>query len=221
MAINASNRPFAGVVAAPPANTRTKRQQSAIANRQPPPCRHSHLRRGSLESGRRFTRPLPYRTLIDFGRRSKTLNSAHTPMTFPRASGILLHPTSLPGPMASEIWAPKPIASSIFFTQPDTNSGRSFLSTRLDMAIRPSSVSRPAPAIRCCSISTASSKKEFSARPTWKEVPEWPLETVDFGRVIAYKMPLLKKAARNFLEGGPHTIAAVRDLLPIQCQLAR
>src|SRR5215475_2189441 len=56
---------------------KTKRPQLAIASQPLRRCQPSHSRHGNSESGVKCTR---------------------STMTFPRSSGILLHPTSLPGP---------------------------------------------------------------------------------------------------------------------------
>jgi len=124
-------------------------------------------------------------------------------MTFPRASGILLHPTSLPGPhgvgdlgpeayrfvdflhsAGHKLWQVLPLNPTGYGDSPfqcfSASAGNPLL-LNLDRLVEQG-------------ILSATDLNEF---------PEWPLETVDYGNVITFKMPLLKKAAINFLKNGP------------------
>ena len=121
-------------------------------------------------------------------------------MTFPRASGILLHPTSLPGPhgvgdlgpeayrfleflhaAGHKLWQVLPLNPTGYGDSPfqcfSASAGNPLL-LNLDRFI----------------------EKGILSKTDLAGSPVWPLESVDFGRVIAYKTPLLKKAARHFLE---------------------
>ena len=120
-------------------------------------------------------------------------------MTFPRSSGILLHPTSLPGPhgvgdlgpaayrfvdflhsAGHKLWQVLPLNPTGYGDSPfqcfSASAGNPLL-VNLDRLI----------------------ERGTLAKSDITSIPQWPRDTVDFGRVIAFKTPLLKKAARNFL----------------------
>jgi 4-alpha-glucanotransferase len=120
-------------------------------------------------------------------------------MTFPRSSGILLHPTSLPGPhgvgdlgpaayrfvdflhaAGHKLWQVLPLNPTGYGDSPfqcfSASAGNPLL-INLDRLI----------------------EKGILAKSDIGAIPQWPPDSVDFGRVIAFKTPLLKKAARNFL----------------------
>jgi 4-alpha-glucanotransferase len=124
-------------------------------------------------------------------------------MIFERASGILLHPTSLPGPhgvgdlgveayrfidflhsAGHKLWQVLPLNPTGYGDSPfqcfSASAGNPLL-INLDRFV----------------------EKGTLSKADLQNIPAWPLDTVDYGRVIAYKTPLLKKAARNFLESAP------------------
>jgi len=124
-------------------------------------------------------------------------------MRFPRASGILLHPTCLPGPygvgeLGSEafafidflksagqkMWQVLPLNATGYGDSPfqcfSANAGNHLL------------------------ISLEKLKHQgILDASDFGEPPDFPPETVDFGSVIRWKMPLLKKAAKRFFKGAP------------------
>ena len=107
-------------------------------------------------------------------------------MNFPRSSGILLHPTSLPGPTASASWAPKRTPSPISCTNPDSVSGRSCRSGRPAMATRRINASRRLPAIRMLiSIDRLVERGYLDCRRSDPTSRDSRADNVDFGAVIA------------------------------------
>ena len=75
-------------------------------------------------------------------------------MKFERASGVLLHPTSLPAPMESAKSVPRPIDSPISCRPPASTCGRSCRWGPRATATARTSRPRPSRAIRCGSAST-------------------------------------------------------------------
>ena len=121
-------------------------------------------------------------------------------MKFARASGILLHPTSLPGPQGigdlgpeayrfldflheagHKVWQVLPLNPTGYGDSPfqcfSASAGNPLLIS-LDMLVERGILSQ----------------RDLNIAPT---VPD---QSVDYGRVIASKMPLLKRAAQNFLD---------------------
>lgn len=121
-------------------------------------------------------------------------------MPFPRSSGILLHPTSLPGRYgigdlgleahqfvdflarsAQQLWQVLPLGPTGFGNSPymsfSTMAGNPLL------------------------ISPDILKNDgFLSEDDLREVPHFPLDKVNFDQVIAWKMPLLRKACNVFQE---------------------
>lgn len=119
-------------------------------------------------------------------------------MPFPRASGILLHPTSLPGRYGigdlgleahqfidflarseQRLWQILPLGP--------TGYGNSPYMSFSTMAGNPLLISLEI--LR---------DNGFLSDHDLQEVPNFPLDTIDFEKVIAWKMPLLRQACRNF-----------------------
>jgi len=121
-------------------------------------------------------------------------------MTFSRASGILLHPTSLPGPhgigdfgpdayrfldflhaAGHKLWQVLPLNPTGYGDSPfqcfSASAGNPLL-INLDALV----------------------ERGILSKTDLNMAPAVPDQTVDFGRVIASKFPLLKRAAKNFLE---------------------
>src|ERR1700747_1625741 len=118
-------------------------------------------------------------------------------MSFPRASGVLLHPPSLPGPYGvgdfgpeayrfvdflhsagQKLWQVLPLNPTGYADSPfqcfSARAGNPLL-IRLD---------------RLVDRGLLSSNDLLS-------VPAFPIETVDYDAVIRFKMPLLQRAAKN------------------------
>lgn len=121
-------------------------------------------------------------------------------MTFPRASGILLHPTSLPAPHGIGDLGPEAYAFVDFLEA----AGHKLWQV---LPLNPTGYGDSP--FQCFSASAGNPllisldrlvEKGTLSKAELNDLPACPLETVDYGRVIAFKTPLLKKAARNFLE---------------------
>jgi len=120
-------------------------------------------------------------------------------MKFPRASGILLHPTSLPsccgigdfGPAAynfvdflqesaQKLWQVLPLNPTGFADSPfqcfSASAGNPLLISLEKLA-----------------------EQGVLAKSDLKNVPNFPQDNVDFNAVSHYKLPLLKRASQNFL----------------------
>lgn len=121
-------------------------------------------------------------------------------MPFPRASGILLHPTSFPGRYgigdlgleayqfvdflarsAQQLWQILPLGP--------TGYGNSPYMSFSTMAGNPLIISPD-----------LLKDNQLLSEEDLSDVPDFSLDSVDFDRVIAWKIPLLRKAARNFQE---------------------
>jgi 4-alpha-glucanotransferase len=124
-------------------------------------------------------------------------------MPFPRSSGILLHPTSLPsrygiGDLGLEAYQ---------FIDFLSASGQKYWQI---LPLTPPSVGNSP----YMSFSTMAGNPLLISPDLLKEkgllseedlnsVPEFPLDRVDFPEVIAWKMPILRKAAHNFNNAPP------------------
>ena len=120
-------------------------------------------------------------------------------MTFPRSSGILLHPTSLPGPYGigelgpeahhfadflrdagQKIWQVLPLGPTGYGDSPyqcfSAFAGNPLLLS-LDVLV----------------------KRGYLNQRDLENRPLFPADHVDFGRVIEWKLPLLRKAFQGFL----------------------
>ena len=119
-------------------------------------------------------------------------------MNFPRASGILLHPTSLPaahgiGDLGSEAYR---------FVDFLHSAGQKFWQV---LPLNPTGYADSP--FQCFSASAGNplllsldrlADDGLLSRNDLHSVPSFPLETVDYGAVIQFKMPLLQQAAANF-----------------------
>ena len=120
-------------------------------------------------------------------------------MTFPRSSGILLHPTSLPGPHGVGDLGPQAYRFVDFLH----SAGHKLWQV---LPLNPTGYGDSP--FQCFSASAGNPllinldrflEKGTLTKADFAEPPKSSPETVDYGRVIAFKTPLLKKAARNFL----------------------
>ncbi len=119
-------------------------------------------------------------------------------MTFPRSSGVLLHPTSLPGPYGVGDFGPEAYRFVDFLH----SAGQKLWQV---LPLNPTGYADSP--FQCFSASAGNpllisldrlaaqgllSSKDLNA------VPKLPVETVDFGAAIHFKYPLLRRAAANF-----------------------
>jgi 4-alpha-glucanotransferase len=121
-------------------------------------------------------------------------------MTWSRASGILLHPTSLPGPYGIGELGPE----AYRFVDVLHSAGH-----RLWQVLPLNPTGYGDSPFQCFSGSAGNpllinldrlADKGMLLKADLNDLPVWPLESVDYGRVLAFKVPLLEKAAGNFLE---------------------
>jgi len=133
-------------------------------------------------------------------------------MSFPRSSGILLHPTSLPGPhgigelgdeahrfadflkdAGQSIWQVLPLGPTGYGDSPyqcfSAFAGNPLL-INLDTLVK---------------------RGHLSANDLGQQ-PKLPREHVDFGTLIRWKLPLLEKAAKNFRRSGDSNEKAAYDV---------
>ena len=125
-------------------------------------------------------------------------------MKFPRAAGILLHPTSLPGRYGigelgaeayrfidflaesrMKIWQVLPLNPTGFGDSP-YQSFSAFAGNPMLISL------------------DALAEQGLLDRAELENAPRFPEDQVDFAEVIAYKRPMLTKAALNFHERGAH-----------------
>jgi 4-alpha-glucanotransferase len=119
-------------------------------------------------------------------------------MNFPRASGVLLHPTSLPGPYGIGDFGPEAYrfvdflhsaGQKLWQVLPLNPTGYA------DSPFQSFSASAGNPMLisleRLCEQGVLSKSDLHS-------LPMFPVESVDYGAAIHFKMPLLRKAATNF-----------------------
>jgi 4-alpha-glucanotransferase len=136
-------------------------------------------------------------------------------MPFPRTSGILLHPTSFPGPYGigdlgdqarqfidflaqsgQQIWQILPLGPTGFGNSPymcfSAMAGNPLLISLDDLV-----------------------EQGFLNASDLHGCPDFDPDFVEFNRVVAWKMPLLKKASLGFKE---HALSAVRSQFDAFCQ---
>lgn len=127
-------------------------------------------------------------------------------MNFPRSSGILLHPTSLPGPHGVGDFGPEAYrfvdflhaaGQKLWQVLPLNPTGYA------DSPFQCFSASAGNPML--ISLQRLADQGLLSGDDLCR-VPRFPIDSVDYGAVIHFKMPLLKKAAKSF-----HTDASVAD----------
>jgi 4-alpha-glucanotransferase len=122
-------------------------------------------------------------------------------MRFPRASGVLLHPTSLPGPHGIGDFGP----AAYRFVDFLYSAGQKLWQV---LPLNPTGYADSP--FQCFSASAGNpllislellADQGLLGRSDARAVPMFPVESVDYGAVIRFKMPLLQKAAKNFLRG--------------------
>ena len=135
-------------------------------------------------------------------------------MRFPRSSGILLHPTSLPGPYGigelgpaahrfadflrdagQRIWQVLPLGPTGYGDSP-YQCFSAFAGNPLLISLE------------------ALAERGYLNACDLNERPEFPADNVDFGAVIAWKAPLLRKAFEAFQRG----VAAELDAFDAFCR---
>jgi 4-alpha-glucanotransferase len=124
-------------------------------------------------------------------------------MRFSRSSGILLHPTSLPGPYGIGELGPEAHRFADFLH----DSGQRIWQVLPlgptgygDSPYQSFSAFAGNPLLIC--LDTLVERGYLSAGDL-KEHPEFPADNVDFGAVIAWKVPLLRKAFKAFQQSTP------------------
>jgi len=123
-------------------------------------------------------------------------------MNFSRSSGVLLHPTSLPGPYGIGDFGPEAYrfvdwlhaaGQKLWQVLPLNPTGYA------DSPFQCFSASAGNPMLisleRLC-------EQGCLSRNDLRSLPMFPLESVDYGQAIDFKMPLLQKAAANFAASG-------------------
>ena len=135
-------------------------------------------------------------------------------MRFSRSSGILLHPTSLPGPYGIGELGPEAYRFADFLRDSGqriwqvlplgpTGYGDSPYQCFSAFAGNPLLIS----------LDTLVERGYLNARDL-NERPEFLADNVNFGAVIAWKLPLLRKAFRAFQKSAP----AEREAFDAYCQ---
>ncbi len=120
-------------------------------------------------------------------------------MDLPRSSGVLLHPTSLPGPHGIGDLGPEAYrfvdflhygGQKLWQVLPLNPTGYA------DSPFQGFSASAGNPLL--ISLDRLADKG-LLGKNDLRSVPDFPVETVDYGAVTRFRMPLLQKAAQNFL----------------------
>jgi len=120
-------------------------------------------------------------------------------MQFIRSSGTLLHPTSLPGPHGVGDFGPEAYRFVDFLQ----SSGQKLWQV---LPLNPTGYGDSP--FQCFSASAGNPllvsleklvEDDVLAGEDIGKAPDFPLDIVDYGRVIAWKFPILRRAARNFL----------------------
>ena len=124
-------------------------------------------------------------------------------MKFPRSSGILLHPTSLPGRHGVGDFGPEAYRFVDFLH----SAGQKLWQV---LPLNPTGYADSP--FQCFSASAGNpllisldrlAQQGLLSKEDLRQVPSLPVGQVDYGAVIRFKMPLLKKAAWNFFETAP------------------
>src|SRR5581483_4936564 len=119
-------------------------------------------------------------------------------MNFPRASGVLLHPTSLPGPYGIGDFGPE----AYRFVDWLHAAGQKLWQV---LPLNPTGYADSP--FQCFSASAGNPmlislerlvEQGVLSRDDFRTLPMFPAESVDYGAAIHFKHPLLKKAATNF-----------------------
>ncbi|HEX3740260.1 MAG TPA: 4-alpha-glucanotransferase [Terriglobales bacterium] len=121
-------------------------------------------------------------------------------MDFPRSSGILLHPTSLPGPHGVGDFGPEAYRFVDFLR----SAGQKLWQV---LPLNPTGYADSP--FQCFSASAGNpllisldrlADRGLISTNDLRSVATFPLETVDYDAAHRFKMPLLQKAAKNFFE---------------------
>src|ERR1700739_771663 len=119
-------------------------------------------------------------------------------MNFPRSSGVLLHPTSLPGPHGTGDFGPEAYRWGDFLN----SAGQKLWQV---LPLNPTGYADSP--FQCFSASAGNPllisldrllDRGLLRSNDLRSVPTLPAETVDYDAVIRFKMPLLQTAAKNF-----------------------
>src|SRR5450631_1142146 len=132
-------------------------------------------------------------------------------MSFARSSGILLHPTSLPGPYGVGDFGPEAYRFLDFLH----SAGQKL------WQVLPLNPTGYGDSPFQCFSANAGNPFLISLERLWEEglldesdlshVPDFPLEAVDYRATIEFKSALLTKAAKNFLTTAPAELHADFD----------
>ena len=121
-------------------------------------------------------------------------------MRFPRSSGILLHPTSLPGPFGIGDLGPQAVRFADFLAE----SGQTLWQV---LPLGPTGFGDSP--YQCFSALAGNpmlispqrlEEQDWLDAPALRDVPECPEDEADFARVIPWKTKLLESAARQFFQ---------------------
>ena len=119
-------------------------------------------------------------------------------MNFPRSSGVLLHPTSLPGPHGVGDFGPEAYRFADFLHSAGQKLWQVLPLNPTGYADSPfQSFSASAGNPLLISLDRLSDQGLLS-KDDLRSVPVFPFATVDYGAAIRFKMPLLQKAAATF-----------------------
>ena len=119
-------------------------------------------------------------------------------MSFPRSSGVLLHPTSLPGPHGVGDFGPEAYRFVDFLHAAGQKLWQVLPLNPTGYADSPfQSFSASAGNPLLISLQRLADRG-LLGEPELKSAPSFPLETVDYGAAIRFKVPLLQKAATTF-----------------------
>ena len=119
-------------------------------------------------------------------------------MNFPRSSGVLLHPTCLPGPHGVGDFGPEAYRFVDFLH----SAGQKLWQV---LPLNPTGYADSP--FQCFSASAGNpllislvrlSEQGLLSQNDLRSVPPFPLDTVDYGAVIRFRTPLLQKAAATF-----------------------
>jgi len=122
-------------------------------------------------------------------------------MKFPRASGILLHPTSLPGPYGIGDFGPEAYRFADFLHESGCRLWQVLPLNPTGYGDSPfQSFSASAGNPLLISLEKLVDKGVL-AKSDLANTPRFPDEQVDYGAVIKTKTPILRKAAERFLDG--------------------
>ena len=132
-------------------------------------------------------------------------------MRFPRSSGLLLHPTSLPGPYGIGELGP----SAFEFIEYAANAGQKLWQV---LPLTPTGYGdSPYQAFSAFAgnpllISLdALIEQGLLSKELVRSIPDFPEDQVDFGAVIHFKYPLLRTSAQNFFSHADPVLRAEFD----------